>query len=294
MRKINIGVNGVFRAVFALCASVFLSWRAEAANGSIGIDAEGWDKPWTTSVTVSRGQEHTFWVTGLTTETAVSGLYVEGTYTYKEDGETWEDWITASEWTETYDDDDNLEGIYVLLTADDWDYVPSSVKSVRFTVTVDGYYDGDNKKNNSFIFNHASGRSAFPEEVYEEPIVVIPFGASSNPKFMSAKETLTPTNIATCGELPASVLSGYGSEYHIRTTLETGRKYFFGYAAESEAVLLSATLSGNNTELSETAKTYTNYWTNCREAYEFVPETKGTYDFVLSGTGSEASRRPAA
>ena len=289
MRKINFGANGVLRAAFALCASMLLTRQACAASGSIGIDSDGWDKPWTTSVTVNRGQEHTFWVTGLTEETSVASLDVEGTYKYKdEDGEVWEDWITPGEWTETYDANYNVSGIYVLLTADDWEYVPDSIKAVKFTVTVEGSYDEENKKNNNFTFNHAAGRDSYPAETEYEPVVVIPTGAQSNPKVLSATETSTPTNIATCGGLSASVLSDYENRYYIKASLKTGRKYFFGYASESPSVWLSASLSGSASQISETAKTYTNHWTTCSEAYEFVPETDGTYEFVLTGAGSES------
>ena len=224
MRKINFGANGVLRAAFALCASMLLTRQACAASGSIGIDSDGWDKPWTTSVTVNRGQEHTFWVTGLTEETSVSGIYVEGTYTYKEDDETWEDWIQPGEWTETYNANGNVDGYYVLLTADDWDYAHESVKSVKFTVTVDGSYDEENTQNNKFTFDHAAGRDNYPADIEDEPEVRIPQGAQSNPRVLTVTSTSTPTNIATCGVLTANVLPDYDSKYHIKATLETGRR----------------------------------------------------------------------
>ena len=102
---------------------------------------KGDDSAWTTTVTVARGEERTFWVTGLSANTAVSSLSVEAEYSYKEDGETVEDFIFAGESTETYDGVGTLTGLYCLLTSDDWENVPTSVKSVKFTVTVDGFYD---------------------------------------------------------------------------------------------------------------------------------------------------------
>ena len=40
----------------------------------------GEDSAWTKTVTVTRGEEHTFWVTGLSVDTAVWSLSVEGAY----------------------------------------------------------------------------------------------------------------------------------------------------------------------------------------------------------------------
>ena len=249
-RKMNYSVNIISRAALAVIATFGIAFCANAAtSGSIGIDSDGWDKPWTTSVSVNRGQEHTFWVSGLTTGTAVSGLYVEGTYTYTEDGEKWEDWISPTEWTETYDEDDNVSGIYMLLTADDWDYVPTSVKSVKFTVTVDGSYDSEDKSNNKFTFNHAAGRSAYPDVEDDPVVIVIPPGAAANPYSISATTTSFPTNIATCGGFSASVLADYDNEYHIIASLTAGRKYFWGYTTTSSSLKLEANLVGNSTDI---------------------------------------------
>ena len=123
---------------------------------------KGDDSAWTTTVTVARGEERTFWVTGLSANTAVSSLSVEAEYSYKEDGETYEDFIFAGESTETYDGEGTLTGLYCLLTSDDWENVPTSVKSVKFTVTVDGFYDEEVKANNTFTFGHAKGIGSFP------------------------------------------------------------------------------------------------------------------------------------
>ncbi len=123
---------------WAACALV----AAGLTTGGVFAESlKNGDNAWTKTVTVTRGEEHTFWVTGLSAETAVSSLNVEAEYSYKEDGETVEDFISAGESTETYDGEGNLTGLYCLLTSDDWENVPTSVKSVKFTVTVDGFYD---------------------------------------------------------------------------------------------------------------------------------------------------------
>ena len=269
IENIAIGLALAFCAAFIPSGAVFA-----ATSGSISLDKEGWDKPWTTTVTVNRGQEHTFWVTGLTADTGVSGVFVEGTYSYTEDGETWEDSVAASMSVDEHDDDYNVTGYYVLLTADDWDYVPDSVKAVKFTVTVDGWYDADTPANNKFTFNHASGRDRFPEDLWsaaqeaddpDEPVIVIPTGASTRPFATSAKQVAFPTNMADCAVLSSAILS---EEYEEEDDI-------------NEEVC-------NTAELTTGAKTYTNCWTGCREAYEVVPNRTGTYRFVLSGDVGEA------
>ena len=132
---------------WAACALV----AAGLTTGGVFAESlkSGDDNAWTKTVTVARGEEHTFWVTGLSAETAVNSLSVEAEYSYKEDDETVEDFIFAGESMETYDGEGTLTGLYCLLTSDDWENVPTSVKSVKFKVTVDGWYDEEVKANNT-------------------------------------------------------------------------------------------------------------------------------------------------
>ena len=111
---------------------------------------------WMTTVTVKRGQAHTFWVDGFSSDTGVAGIDIYGEFLYKEDGETWEDCVYASESCAVENSSGGWD-TYVLLTADDWDWVPANVKSVKFIVTVWGWYDDDVASNNQFIFHHSAG-----------------------------------------------------------------------------------------------------------------------------------------
>ena len=268
-----------------------------AATGKITLDSEGWDKPWTTSVSVSRGQEHTFWVTGLTPNTSVNSLSVEGTYTYTEDGEKWEDWIRPTEWVDVYDNDGVLQGMYVLLTSEDWDWVPDSVRSVSFDVVVGGFYDDEVKANNSFTFNHAAGRSAYPadyaeEQRQKEEEARTPTGSKAKPLSVTFKETSFPTNFNTVGKtdtltvLSSAEYAENDNDYYITASLTAGRKYFFGYTTASTNLKWSVTFGEK--DILEIAKSYTNFWTTCAEAYEFVPADTGTYRFYFSGGAGDS------
>ena len=97
---------------------------------------------WKTTVKVSRGSAHTFWITGLTENTAITDMEVLCEYTYTEDGETIEDYVFASESCEIENSSGGFDK-YVLLTAEDWDWVPSSKSSLTFTVMVSGWGDDD-------------------------------------------------------------------------------------------------------------------------------------------------------
>ena len=258
---------------------------------AVQADSLNKDGEWTTKVTVKRGSSHTFWVDGLTLETSVFSIEVEGVFTYKdEDGDKQEDYISASESTDTVDENGNTTGIYVLLTADDWlmaDNVPSSVS---FTVTVSGFYDEDNTKNNKFTFHHSDGDADYPGEV-EPPAPAIPVGADEDhPASLAFKESSKPTDVASCGTFGSKLLSEYGNVYYVRSAakLTEGRKYFFGLAGGNN-VNLEVRKKGSSFDISSTLKPYTNVWTDCTKAYEFVPETSDDfYVFVLSGNSDEA------
>ena len=260
-----------------------------AGTCRLGAASLNRDGEWTTTKTVSRGNSHTFWIDGLTEDTAVGFMTVEGTFTYKEDGEVWEETISAGEFTETYDDDGNVTGIYVLLTADDWAFAESAPKSVKFTIAVSGGYDEDVKANNQFSYHEKSGDSAYPGDV-EPPKPAVPSGADSDhAATFTPLQTATPSNVATCGKVTGSLLANYGNVYYLRTTgkLTAGRKYLFGVVGDG-SVSMSMMPKGSNYDILDSLKSYTNVWTDCSQAYEFIPDTSDNiYEFVLTGSGPE-------
>lgn len=240
----------------------------------------GDDSAWTKTVTVARGEEHTFWVTGLSAETGVSFLSVEAEYSYKEDGETYEDFIFAGESTETYDSEGTLTGLYCLLTSDDWEYVPMSVKSIKFTVTVDGFYDEEVKANNTFTFGHAKGRDAFPGE--QKP--TIPSGHPDKPLSLTVKETADPT--VSCGVVDCSFDAPEEYEfdtYTVNLTLKKGRRYYLGAdVTNATDVACTATVGGVATNLFKDAKVYMD-WSSCATAFTFVSPLDGSAVMTVKG-----------
>lgn len=262
---------------WAACALV----AAGLTTGGVFAESlKNGDNAWTKTVTVTRGEEHTFWVTGLSAETAVSSLNVEAEYSYKEDGETVEDFISAGESTETYDGEGNLTGLYCLLTSDDWENVPTSVKSVKFTVTVDGFYDEEVKANNTFTFGHAKGRDAFPGE--QKP--TIPSGHPDNPLSLTVKETSEPT--ASRGVVDCSFEAPEEYEfdtYTVKLTLKKGRRYYLGAdVLDAAAVACTATVGGVETNLFADARAYTD-WSDCATAFTFVSPLDGPAVMTVLG-----------
>lgn len=268
-------------------ASKWMRWTAcalLAAFGVIGVRAESLknsdDSAWTKTVTVARGEEHTFWVTGLTADTAVLSIDVEGEYSYKEDGEKWEDSIFASEYAEEFDSDGNVTGLYCLLTAEDWEFAPDSVKSVKFTVTVDGFYDDEVKANNQFTFGHASGRGSFPGEA--KP--TIPSGHPDNPLSLSVKETDDP--MGGCGVKSCSFEAAeeYAFDvYTIKVALKKNRRYYFGAdVADAGAMACTMTVDGVETNLLLGAKAYEDW--NLTAACTFVAPADGTAVLTVNGS----------
>ncbi len=241
----------------------------------------GDESAWKKTISVARGEEHTFWVTGLSADTAVNSLSVEAEYSYKEDGETVEDFIFAGESTETYDGEGTLTGLYCLLTSDDWENVPTSVKSVKFTVTVDGFYDEEVKANNTFTFGHAKGRESFPGEQKS----TIPSGHPDNPFALTVKETANPT--ASCGVVDCSFEAPeeYPIDlYTIKLTLKKGRRYYLGAdVLDTAAVACTATVGGVATNLFADAKTYTDWGDSCATAFTFVSPVDSPAVMTVSG-----------
>ena len=270
--------NKVF-AVATLAAAVLSSVPAGAAS----LNKEGF---WSTTVKVSRGQEHTFWITGLTPDAIMSISWVYGGYSYKEDGETYEDEVYASESCSV---ENALGGWdnYVLLTAGDWELVPSSVKSITFKVEVDGFYDEENSANNKFTFGHAAGRDSYPGEI-EPPVPPTPVGEADNPLTFSLK-TLT-ANDPTPGLLNVTAAEDFeGRVYYIKTaSLVAGQKYRFGYSGSMVSnFTMSASLTGaDNLFTTEgIGKPYPD-WEACDLAYEVIPKAGGVHYIRLDGVSA--------
>ena len=272
-----------FKKVFGLAVLVAVG------GGIFGVSAASLNTEgeWSTTVKVSRGQEHTFWITGLTADSAVFSLDVSGTYKYKEDGETWEDEVWPFESCEV----ENASGgwdKYVLLTADDWDGVPESVKSVTFTVYASGFYDEEVKANNNFTFGHAAGRDAYPGS-FDPPVPPTPVGEADNPLTFSLK-TLT-ANDPVPGKLDVTAADEFeGPVYYIKTaSLVAGQKYRFGYSGSSSIsnFTMSASLTGTD-DLFTTegiGKAYPD-WEACSQAFEVVPTISGVYYIRLKNVNA--------
>lgn len=259
-----------------ICALVSLA--ATAANSISSSTDE-----WTTTVKLSRGSTHTFWVDGLTTDTAIMSIDVEGLFKYKEDGETYEDYISASESTSVTDEDGNVIGLYVLLTPDDWD-VDNAPSSVSFKVIVSGSYDEDVKANNQFSFHHSSGSENYPDDWQDDPEPADPTGStSSRPTPLSVKLTGTPELIKECGCEKNVLFADYANVYYYKTRLNQGQKYYFG--VEGTNVTMALSMGYSEIDLDE-LPSYTNVWTVCGTAVEIVPDVTG--DCLIQLSAGEA------
>ena len=128
-------------------------------SGWSSLDRE---EEWRTNVSVKYGEAHTFWVDGLSVGTHVSGIDIEGRFTYRVEGEVWEEYVYASECVPMTDADGNVTGILVTLTADDWPEADQMPSFVNFKVIVCGDYDENNVDNNRFKFHHLRGRGVCP------------------------------------------------------------------------------------------------------------------------------------
>ena len=236
---------------------------------------------WKTTVKVSRGSAHTFWITGLTENTAITDMEVLCEYTYTEDGETIEDYVFASESCEIENSSGGFDK-YVLLTAEDWDWVPSSKSSLTFTVMVSGWGDDDyTTADMSFKFGHSDGESAYPGE--QEPVYVAPKGTQDNPQTFTVKETSRP-------DVEASMIScelgeDFGGTYYIKTpNLVAGHKYFFGIDSGSE-LAISTGVGGDNLFKNEAVSKAYEGFTSCTEAYSFVAPASGVFWITVQPDG---------
>ena len=150
----------VLYAQWEKCTVAF-NYNSLPAGVSCSLDRDG---EWQTTMTLSWGAVRTFFIRNTTADSSVCGLEVEGVYTYKEDGETWEDSIWPSECVEA---PNSLGGYdhYVVLTREDWDW--SMAKKAVFTITVSGFYDEDNAANNRFEFGSTPGYAAPTTQEYD-------------------------------------------------------------------------------------------------------------------------------
>lgn len=238
------------------------------------------ENPWHTTVTVSRGEEHTFWIKDITPDSNVSGISVEGTYTYTDEWGQDEGWVSPFESTSVENSQGGYDE-YVLLMADDWEDVPSSVKSVKFVVTVDGWYDSESPSaDNKFSFGHSAGRGDYPGEIDPPEPTAPPGSSEDNPKVISCG-TLAEPKETECDSSDTEFFTGV---FYISASLKGGQKYFFG--VHGADFPMSMHLEGNTGDLFEDAETYTNVWTDCTSAYAVVPEVTGTYIIEVQGTGT--------
>lgn len=270
-------------------AFIALSFGIHAEKIKKHVDGDGFeDWYWKGSVKVSRGSAHTFWIKGLTENTAITDMDVYCEYTYKEDGETYEDTIYASYSCEVENSSGGWDK-YVLLTYDDWDGVPDSKSSLTFTVYVGGW-GGDEYTSSdlSFTFGHADGESSFPGE--QEPVYVPPKGTSDNPQTITLTELKAGESPATDAKMvDCDVADDVGSTYYIKTSsLTAGHKYFFGIDGGTDLRLMPSITSGANLfEDASLCKVYEG-WANASEAYEFVPTAGGVYYLTVNvGAASE-------
>lgn len=264
-------------STLAMLAMASLALPTLAAEVSGQLKA-GDDNSWTTKVSVKRGEEHTFWVKPDTGDTGVSWLSVEGSYTYTEDGERYEESIWPSESSDVQNTSGSSD-YYVLLTAEDWEWVPSRITTVSFKVTVEGFYDEDNKANNKFKFGHESGRANFPRE--PEPIEVIPEGSTfARPKSVTMKELAAGQSVAgNASKVTCLPDAEAGGTYYIKTSsLTAGHRYFFGVEGADDIAILT---SGGTDVSEECVKPYDG-WARCDAAYSFVVPEGGTGAYVLA------------
>ena len=266
------------KSILSAAALALVALAPAAANAEKikkHTDSDGFEEwYWKGSVTVSRGSAHTFWIKGLTENTAITDFDVYCDFTYKEDGETVEDTVYAGDSCEVENSSGGWDK-YVLLSADDWEWVPSSKSSLTFTVLVSGWGDdGYSSADMSFTFGHSDGESEYPGDV-EPPEPASPKGTMDNPQTVIIKETRNPP--AEAASTDCTISQDMGGIYYIKTpALAAGHKYFFGVDGGS-GMTISQTLGGANLfENAECSKEYDGF-ASCSEAYSFVAPAAGVH-----------------
>ena len=260
-------------ATFALALATVVPSVAWAEKISKHKDPDGWEEwYWTKTVKVSRGSAHTFWITGLTENTAITDI--ELFYVYKEDGETMEDSF-GSESTEVENSSGGFDK-YVLMTADEWEWVDESKKSITLTVKVSGWEPDEDQSSAdiSFTFGHSDGDADFPGDV-EPPAPPAPKGSQDNPQSITPKEVANPSTEATMTDCPLA--DDLGGTYYIKTSnLVAGHKYFLGIDNGSD-MTIAQSVGGANLFKDETCSKEYEGFSNCTEAYSFVAPASGVY-----------------
>ena len=281
-------MNKVVHSVAALAAFV-LSAAAPCAAAASTISKS--TEEWSTSVTVSRGQEHTFWITGLTPETDIYWMDVEATYT---DADGDEAWLSVFESATTEDEEGNITGMYMLLTAEDWEDVTKS--SLKFTVTVYGSYDEDHSSaDRSFTFGHAAGRDKFPTE--PEPEDIEPYGSTEDvaQAIRPMAQLLPGTNYTAANEFVPRYeeIADYPDGYFFSLRLVAGQKYVFGIVTNKPNVSVSAEIY-NKTDAADlvlTGQPYDKYWPDCVMSVAIVATRTGMHYVNVRGDSREYSLR---
>lgn len=267
-------------ATFALALATFVPSVAWAEKISKYTDSDGLEEwYWTKTVKVSRGSAHTFWITGLTENTAITDI--ELFYVYKEDGETMEDSF-GSESTEVENSSGGFDK-YVLMTADEWEWVDESKKSITITVKVSGWEPDEDQSSAdiSFTFGHSDGDGDYPGEV-EPPEPPAPKGSQDNPQSITLKEVANPSTEATMTDCPLA--DDLGGTYYIKTSnLVAGHKYFFGIDNGSD-MTIAQSVGGENLFKDETCSKEYEGFSACVEAYSFVAPENGSYWITVKVT----------
>lgn len=265
-----------------LLAFVFTAVLAGYAKADTFKPNEDGEKKITT-VSLKKGETHTFILSDIDAEnSAITGWDVRGVWTYKEDGETWEDEVSVFDSSEV--EENGKLTWYLALGAEDWpDEAPSKV---TFQVWLYGWpYDKDDdpQPDRSYKFSHQDGYY-LPGGGSEEP--ASPAGSADNPASLTVNGTLSsPTS--------ANYTPPDGAAYYFKTTLTAGRRYCFGIVGGGPLVL---SLSGSNMfDDAAVSRPYTNAleWSDCDQAFVFVPPSTDIYSLTVAASDSFTLRTAA-
>ena len=236
-----------------------------------------------TTVSLKKGETHTFILSDIDAEnSAITGWEVSCVWTYKEDGETWEDGFSVFDTSEV--EENGKLTWYLALGAEDWpDDAPSKV---TFQVWLYGWpYDKDDnpQPDRSYKFSHQDGYY-LPGGGSEEP--ASPAGSADNPATLTISGTIaSPTS--------ANYTPPDGAAYYFKTSLTAGRRYYFGIVGGGP---LTLSLSGSNMfDDAAVSRPYTNAleWSDCDQAYVFVAPATDTYNLTAYASDSFTLRTAA-
>ena len=240
---------------------------------------------------LSRGQECTFWIKDFAPGAMIFDFQVIG---HSPSGLND---VTPTEVAYKYDADGNVKGIYLLLTEEDWAYCDEGVRELKFDVVVYGFYDEENPANNKFDLGKSLGRADFPSDDPDPgptptPVVTDPKGSTQRmAETFTPAEPTTLADLTKVGSFTRNMTFKYESAYYFKTAvkLTPGRKYYFGLSTEAELgmKLYASGQQDLSVNLLDGAKDFTDMWTACRRAYEFVPEVEDYYFIKFSGGNSD-------